>query len=300
MSETLTFGPAHSRASLKRVFDGLLDTVDRAALVQADPVELVHRYRDPHDQEVVGLIVAMMAYGRVRSIKAKAELVLQALGPHPARAVQQGRRGRRLSGFVYRFQKQEDLPRFLAAVGRVRRRHGSLAAAFAAHVESDARTYAPAMSAFVHVLGEAVSGPLSYGLRFMLPDCSGGGASKRLCLFLRWMIRPADGLDLGAWRTLAPGLSPARLIMPLDTHVARISRYIGLTERRSNDLRCALQITSALRDLAPEDPLVYDMALCHLGISGQCPKRRDVLKCQGCPIRRVCRLGPPPAGWSKV
>lgn len=295
--ETLSLGPPVTRAALRRAFDRFVADADRPALVRADPVELVHGYADPHDQEVVGLLVAAMAYGRVASIKASAREVLAVLGPRPAQGIEQAQRLRGLVGFVYRFQKQDDLPRFLAAVAAVRAEHGSLGAAFLRGVREDEPHYDRAMARFIAALRARAGPELSYGLRFLLPDPSTGGAAKRVCLYLRWMIRPADGLDLGTWAALGLGLSPAALVMPVDTHVARIAGYIGLTERRSQDLRCALEITEALAALAPQDPLVYDMALCHLGISGQCPRTRDVLKCGGCPIRAVCRLGPRPAAW---
>ncbi len=280
------------RAALKVELDRLVAGADRPALVASDPVELVRRYDDPHDQEVAGIVVAMLAYGRVASIKAKASEVLEVLGPSPARAVDGGRRAAKLGGFVYRFQRGADLPRFLRAIGRVRRQHGSLARAFLnVNVKDDPGSYVETMDRFVAELTAAVRGPLSYGLRYLLPRTSAQGAAKRLCLYLRWMVRPDDGLDLGAWPRLAPGVDPARLVMPLDTHIGRIARYIGLTARASNDLKTALEITAALRALAPDDPLVYDMALCHLGISGACPQRRVPQICAGCDLRAVCRLG---------
>lgn len=299
MAETLQLGPRASRARLARTLDALVVGADRSALVRADPVELVRAYEDPHDREVAGLIVAMLAYGRVASIKDRAAAVLEVLGPRPAAAVDAGRRARRLSGFVYRFQKGEDLPRFLAGVRAVRKLYGSLGAAFAEGVDPAEPRYVGAMGRFVATVRAAIPGPPSYGLRYLMPDPSTGGAAKRLCLYLRWMIREDDGLDLGAWRALAPGLDPARLVIPLDTHIARIARYVGLTERKSDDLVCALEITEALARLAPADPLRYDMALCHLGISGQCPRRRDPVLCEGCQVRAVCRLGPTPRGWRR-
>ncbi|MEM7679289.1 MAG: TIGR02757 family protein, partial [Myxococcota bacterium] len=280
--------------------DRLLRSVDRAALVAGDPISLVRAYDDPHDQEVAGLLVAMLAYGRVASIKAKASQALQALAPSPARAVEDGRRLRRLQGFVYRFQKNDDVPRFLRAIGRVRRRYGSLGRTFASLAASGPPepTYVTTMERFVATIADEIEGELTYGLRYLLPRTSGQGAAKRLCLYLRWMIRPDDGVDLGTWTALGADLDPARLIMPLDTHIARIGRYLRLTKRATNDLRTALDITEHLRALAPRDPLRYDMALCHLGISGACPQRRDPQLCEGCGLRRVCRLGPTPVGWS--
>ena len=161
-------------------------------------------------------------------------------------------------------------------------------------------TYAEAMDRFVALVETRIRGECTYGLRYLLPRPRGQGAAKRLCLFLRWMVRPDDGLDLGAWRTLAPATDPACLLMPLDTHIGRIGRYLGLTERASNDLKTTLEITAALRRLAPSDPLRYDMPLCHMGISGACPQRRDPVQCAGCGLRKVCRLGPEPRGWLPV
>lgn len=268
--------------------------------MDGDPVALVRRYGDPHDQEVAGILVAMLAYGRVASIKAKAGALLALLGPSPAAAVDSGAAHRALAGFVYRFQRGQDLPRFVRAIREVRAVHGSLGQAFlhAVHAASAPEPhYGPAMGRFVETLAGALRGRLSPGLRFLLAQPAGGGAAKRLCLYLRWMTRPDDGIDLGAWQRLAPGVDPARLIIPLDTHIERIGRYLGLTDRRSADLRTAVEITGALARLAPGDPLVYDIALCHLGISGRCPRKRDVERCADCPIRAVCRLGREPARW---
>jgi hypothetical protein len=154
------------------------------------------------------------------------------------------------------------------------------------------------MDRFTLVLRGAAGGALSPGLRFLLPRSDGAGAAKRLCLYLRWMVRPRGAVDLGSWQALAPGrFDPARLIIPLDTHIGRIGRYIGLTDRASPGLSTARAITATLRRLRPADPLAYDMALCHLGISGSCPRRRDLVRCRGCPIRELCRLGRTPTGW---
>ena len=109
-------------------------------------------------------------------------------------------------------------------------------------------------------------------------------ACKRLLLYCRWMIRPDDGLDLGLW-----SLSPAVLVMPIDTHVHRIARNLGLTDRNDASWVTAAEVTSALREFDAEDPVKYDFALCHLGISGDCPSRRDPQICQGCSLRAHCR-----------
>ena len=288
-----TARPAQLRATL----DAFLATADRAALAAADPVSLVRRYEDPHDQEVAGFFVAMLAYGRVVAIREKASELLDRLGPRPATRIDRGRAAPALRGFAYRFQRGQDMPRFARAVGAVRRASGSLGAAFVEGVDPGDDDYGAAMAALVARVRAAIRGPLTYGLRFLLPDPASGGAAKRLCLFTRWMVRPDDRVDLGVWRRLGLSVEPAKLVIPLDTHIARIARYVGFTTRKTNDLEAARQITRALRALRPADPVAYDLALCHLGISGACPRRRDRTRCAGCPIRSICRLGPQPAGW---
>jgi uncharacterized protein (TIGR02757 family) len=284
---TLSFGPKRSDATLRRTLDQFLADADRDALVARDPVEAVRRYRDPHDQEVAGFVVAMLAYGRARSIKAATERALARLGKSPAQAIDRGKIGA-LDPFVYRFQRGDDLVRLLRGVRRIRREHGSLASAFGSVVAREDANYAAAMSRFVELLAAAIPGEMTYGLRFLLPR----GAAKRLCLFLRWMVRDEDGLDLGTWKRLHPALDRRKLIIPLDTHITRIGRYLGLSDRATPGLSMAVEITESLARLRPDDPLAYDMALCHLGISERCPKHRDPVICASCPINAVCRLGP--------
>jgi uncharacterized protein (TIGR02757 family) len=90
-------------------------------------------------------------------------------------------------------------------------------------------------------------------------------------------VRDRD-IDFGIWK----GIPKNKLIIPLDTHIARISRCLGFTARKSQDWKTALEITSSLRKLDPEDPLKYDFALCHHGISGMCRGMREKEGCRGC------------------
>ena len=102
-------------------------------------------------------------------------------------------------------------------------------------------------------------------------------------MMLRWVVRPDDGIDLGLWN----GISPAQLIIPVDTHISRISRYLGLTGRKAADWRMAQEITSALRRFDPADPVKYDFSLAHLGISDGCDGK-DMSRCISCSIAPIC------------
>ena len=128
--------------------------------------------------------------------------------------------------------------------------------------------------------------------RTFLPRPSSGSACKRWNMFLRWMVRADDGIDLGVW-----SLSSSSLVLPLDTHTHRISQYVGLTTRKQANWRTAVEITESLRLLDPRDPVKYDFALAHLGISGGCRRRYRAEICSTCALLPVCRfaqLGTPP------
>jgi uncharacterized protein (TIGR02757 family) len=318
----VSLSPARA-AALRPLLDELDGGLDRAARIAADPVELPRRYAAPADQEVAALFAAALAYGRADVFKPVLARVLDAMGPSPAAFVRAFSRAPDVSAFegaVYRFNRPADLAALAAAAGYVALRHGSLGARFGAlYREAElahgalppippagARGRPPrvrrpgdeppgalraALARFAAELREAppVAALLRRrgrrGLAHLLPDAAGPGASKRWNLYLRWMVRGPDAVDLGAWRGLVP---PAALVVPLDTHVHRVARCLGLTRRTDASWRTAAEITAALRRLDPEDPVRFDFALCHLGMSGACPARRDPARCRACPLAAAC------------
>ena len=103
-------------------------------------------------------------------------------------------------------------------------------------------------------------------------------------LLFRWMARPADGIDLGLW-----DVPTSSLVIPVDTHIHKLAKNLGLTESNTASWRAAEEITRALARLDPDDPVKYDFALCHMGMVQRCPSRRDPVRCEGCGVRPVCR-----------
>lgn len=248
--------------------------------LSADPLRFARRYEEPADREVVALLAALFAYGNVTVIGIFLEALLPLLGPHPAAALRAGRLPRPLPG--HRFQTPADVRAFLAGVGVLLRRHGSLEAAFAAGPgDRDGR-----LEAFALALRAACK-EATPGVLHLLPLPSTGSACKRWHLFLRWVVRPDDGVDLGLWTCL----SPAELLVPVDTHVARIARALGLTDRATPDGAFAREVTAALRRFDAQDPVRYDFALAHLGTLRACPSRPDPRACQPCGLRTHCRRG---------
>jgi uncharacterized protein (TIGR02757 family) len=271
--------------SLRVHLDALVRSTDRASRLASDPLGLVHELSREDDREIVGLLAATLAFGNVVAIRRSIGRVLAILGERPtemlARTPERALT-RRLEGFVHRVYRGPDVARMLARATVLREKHGSLGRAFARHLDDDSR------DGLVHalaMLADELRGPSpSRGLSHLVPDVRKGSATKRLFLYLRWMVRRGDGIDLGLW----PDVSPRLLVIPVDTHVHRIARNLGLTRRPDASLRTALEITSGLARLDPSDPVRYDFALCHLGVSRACPSRREATKCAACTVKPVC------------
>jgi uncharacterized protein (TIGR02757 family) len=281
---------------LKPLLDAFADDRPWGHRVTADPVELVHRYSDPRDIEVSGLLAAALAYGRADLFKPRVAGLLEQMGDSPAGYVSEltvARAKKLLDGFVYRFNLGTDVAVLLMGAGATLRRLGSLEALVVEGL-AQRETLHGALAHFTKQLrGAAPLGELrrrlgpDRGLHHLLPHPLGAGAAKRLNLYLRWMVRGPDPVDLGVWRRI----SPAQLIIPLDTHVQRISRLLGLTKRNDLSWRTAEDVTASLRLLDPEDPVRYDFALCHYGMSGACPARPVRANCLRCSLKGECRVG---------
>jgi uncharacterized protein (TIGR02757 family) len=283
--------------TLKHHLDNFIDHFPKEKHLQNDPVQFVRRYDDPRDREVVGLIATAFAYGNVKSVLRTVDSALTFLGSRPAQAIaafDPRRDLRRLRGFYHRFNTSRDLAVLFWIIRRTLEDYGSLEGAFASGLsgsETEVTTALEKFSGLVMGFGHEQFYPRGelrrrVGVRFFFPAPSQGSACKRLNLYLRWMVRPDDGIDCGVWTRVAP----RQLIIPLDTHIARISTYIGLTAMRSPGWPMAVDITGSLRRLHSDDPLRYDFALCHLGIAGDCPRKRNLDKCARCPIVAICQL----------
>lgn len=263
-----------------------------------DPLSFCHRYVDPADQEVAALIAAVFAYGSVAVIKGSLGRIFDQLGPAPSRFVDRFdplRQQETFAGFRHRFNTADDLRALVWAMRLMRQQAGTIERFFArfhdpaaATVEQGLNGFSAAVLAFDY---RPVYGPdglaANSSFRFLFPAPAGGSACKRLCMFLRWVVRPADGIDLGLWSAVRP----RQLVIPVDRHIERIGRLLGLTTRRTPDWRMALEITAGLRHLAPDDPVRYDFSICHLGISEGCTGKSGP-KCRECPIDAYCRRQP--------
>jgi uncharacterized protein (TIGR02757 family) len=169
-----------------------------------------------------------------------------------------------LEKFKHRFNDGQDISALLESIKAVLAEWGSLENCFTDCMSRSNSQLKESLTLFTGILKDKA--PAGVGRRasfeYLLPSPARGSACKRPVLYLRWMIREDDGIDLGVWNNIAPSC----LIMPVDTHVAKIARGYGLTGRKSADWKMAEEITAALRRFDPGDPVRYDFSLCHAGM----------------------------------
>ena len=284
------------RAELAQRLEEWYGERDLKSRVPHDPITFPRCYRTPDDIEVAGLVAASLAYGHVKAFWPAVERLLAMMGSSPAAFVRRfnlEEQRPRFRSLYYRFSDSNDLLAFFLILRTLIDRHGSLRALFETFHQPDDPDIGPLLSRYVET-ALAVDTRTVYrharkpdGLCHLFSGPAQGGASKRLCMFLRWMVRSDDGVDLGLW----PAIPPSKLIIPLDAHIVRLSRYLGLTRRKSAGWLMAQEVTANLRTICPEVPVKYDFALCHYGMSGACPVRPRRELCAACLLRPACRTG---------
>ncbi len=277
-------------AAIGEALDAVRARCDVAARRASDPVEFVHRYQDLHDRELVALLASSFAFGNVKALRGKIEDALQRIGPEIALACDDpGALRRRLDSLRHRVYRGEDVAALLLGARSVQRAEGSLGEALARRWRESGGDLRQALACWVAAIRTGAGldrlARERRGAGHLLADPAGTSAAKRIMLMLRWMVRPADGVDLGAWSSLPP----SALVIPLDVHIHKLSRNLGLTTRSTAGWKAAEDVTRALARLDADDPVKYDFSLCHLGMVQACPSRRDAVRCEGCGVKPVCR-----------
>lgn len=286
-------------ADLGRRLAALAAELDVEQRLAADPIRFPRRYVEARDVEIAAVVASGLAYGRVDLFSPVLERIFAIMdrggGPRAyVDAFDPARDGAALRPIVYRWNTGVDLILLFAALRAVTA-GVSLADRFAwdaadadagAAIERGVRAIRVAAVEVALSCGVSASSfaDLPRGFKMIVPVPSDGSACKRWNMMVRWLVRGPDAIDLGIWSHIPR----SALIIPLDTHVARIARLVGLTSRADGSWRTAREVTDALRQLNASDPVGYDFAIAHLGISGACAGRFEPAICPGCPLAPVC------------
>lgn len=222
----------------------------------------LHNLKDSRDIELLGFIISCYTYGQVNLINAFIERLLKNTGTNIYEFTvnfSKSKDKKRLQDLYYRFNTGEHLISLFKILKKTIINNGSLNKMFLKYYDKNDENVLPALTGFV----DELKSPLKERSQFkhFIPDPGSNSSCKRLNLYLRWMIRK-DEIDLGIWK----GIETSKLIMPLDVHVHRVAKHLNLVERKSPDLKFAIELTNRLKLFDPKDPVKYDFALCHIGV----------------------------------
>jgi uncharacterized protein (TIGR02757 family) len=232
-----------------------------------DPVWILHRFSDEKDIELIALITAAYAYGSVDQINGFIEKILAKTGSKPYEFTinfEKRKDKKFLNGLNYRFNTSGDLIMLIEALNNVLKEYPSLKHLFISSLERHDSSIINALGKFSERLNKNIRRKKGQYTHYLVSNPFNGSTCKRMNLFLRWMVRK-DEIDTGIWSEIGAH----RLIIPVDTHVARISKNLRLVKRKTIDLKFAIKLTEKLKLFDPDDPVKYDFALCHIGIEGK-------------------------------
>lgn len=263
-------------AALKDHLDAKVDAYNRPDFIASDPVSIPHRFTRLQDIEISAFFAAIFAWGNRKVIIQKASQLMERMDNAPFQFIREHQPSDlgRLMDFRHRTFNTTDLLYFIEFFAQFYTRHESLEEAFLAGYRPAGRSIG--VPADREPAGAAIEGALNgfYHTFFSLeyvPDRTRkhiaspekNASCKRINMFLRWMVRTDDrGVDFGIWKKI----TPSALVCPVDLHVARVARRLGILQRPSVDWKAALELTEVLRDFDPMDPVKYDFALFGMGI----------------------------------
>lgn len=247
----------------KQYLDDLVDHFNRPDFIPADPIALPHQFTRRADIEIVGFWVATLAWGNRTTILNKGRELIELMDGAPYDFIlnhEEADRAR-FEPWKHRTFQYLDTLYFLEFLQQHYRQHDSLESAFTRYLPADSADVGPALRGFHEYFFSLPDAPQRTRKHVATP--ARNSRCKRLNMFLRWMVRQDDrGVDFGLWT----GIRPDQLLMPLDVHVERIARQLGLLRRKQCDWRAVVELTDALRRYDPADPVRYDFALFGLGV----------------------------------
>ena len=266
---------------LKIILDSLYAKYNRRGQIPPDPLQFVYKYKTKADREIAGLLSATLAYGRVEQIENDLKDLFEKIGKSPYEFTINFNSAKRktLDSFKHRFNTGRDISDLLELLKIVLKKHGNIEKFFATGYDSTDSNIIPALTNFcnrLYLMHEDRFGyKVSKGFQFLLASPAKGSVCKRLNMFLRWMVR-SDGVDLGLWKSI----DKSKLIVPVDVHMARLCKILGLYKRKTVTLKAAIEITENFRKIVPADPVRYDFALSRIGIIENCTGK----------LRKECKL----------
>ena len=255
----------------KTELDKLAEKYETPDFIKDDPIQFVYRGKCKEDSELLGFIASLFAYGNRKMFIKKLEEIFAKSDDDIVGFVKNGDFSA-LKGVEYRFSKENDIIPIFEILSKLYNESRGLEELFEygwnlklphnpGFLPSGEGEVLLMLKTVVDYFYARAPKTVGHGFYHMIPNPQNGGAMKRMNMFLRWMVRKSP-VDIGIWTFI----KPKNLLIPLDVHVARISRRMGLLNRKSNDFRAVIELMKPLREFCPEDPVKYDFAMFAFGV----------------------------------
>ena len=246
---------------VKELLDEKYFEFNNTSFIETDPISIPHQFSKKEDIEIASLLAATIAWGQRTSIINNGNKLMRFMNdePHDFILNFSKKDALRFEGFVHRTFNSIDCVFFLNSLKHIYTKHGGLESAFSSQLSGKETDVKNAITNFRTLFLNTEHQSRS---EKHISNPSAKSSAKRLCMFLRWMVRKdKHGVDFGIWK----GIKPSQLCLPLDLHTGNVSRKLGLLNRTQNDWQAVEEITSVLRNFDKNDPIKYDFSLFGLG-----------------------------------
>jgi uncharacterized protein (TIGR02757 family) len=251
-----------SKNDLKKFLDKKVEQYNQPSFITTDPISIPHLFSKKQDIEIAGFFAATFAWGNRRTIiqKSKELMQLMDMSPYDFCLNYSDADLKKLLSFKHRTFNTTDLLYFIEFFKMHYSKNDSLETAFSKWMNKKDNSTENALTGFHHYFFSLEQAPVRTKKHIATPEK--GSTCKRINMFLRWMVRKDNcGVDFGAWKTIAP----SQLVCPIDLHVARVAKRLGILKRKQIDWLAAIELTDYLRKLDRDDPVKYDLALFGMG-----------------------------------
>lgn len=231
--------------------------------ISEDPISIPHMYSSKLDREIAGFMSATIAWGNRKAIVKSAKRMMEYMDDAPAEFVLNASESEleRLETYVHRTFNGFDFRDFVLSLRSICQRYGGVGELF----EQRFAESGSMADVFAFFRSEFFASPHQQRCEKHLSSIVKGAACKRLCMYVRWMVRSDNqGVDFGLWKSIPS----SALYMPLDVHSGNVARELGLLTRKQNDWKAVDELTTKLREFDANDPVKYDFALFGAGIGG--------------------------------
>lgn len=242
--------------NLKQQLDNLVLKYETKDFIKDDPIQFPHRFKEKSDIELSAFIASMFAFGNRKVFIKKLDELFDIFQNEPKNFIENFERNS-LKGFNYRFAKEVDVEEVFLVLKKLYSSNNTLENLFEYGYEN--KNYHQMLKTVTDYFYSNMEN--TFGAKYLIPDANKNGAMKRINMFLRWLVRDGE-VDLGVWKFI----DKSELLIPLDTHVARISREMSLLTRNSNDYKAVIELTNNLKSFDKTDPVKYDFAMFGFGI----------------------------------